>query len=186
MKILIWKIFITIWNVGLCHLQVYFLNSRFRQILEIKKDYKDIIQDRTIYEDRFIFAANLHAMGLMSERDFINYSSLFDLMELVVTPPRFYWFYLGKPFNPLHLGLVNYFHFQGGNRRFLKTVPSKLFRNLFWRPNFGNQKRLNKRTGDFGLGLLTKREKFIWINFGLVRINSFRNFWLKKRPRKEF
>jgi len=69
------------------HLQVYFLNSRFRQILEIKKDNKDIIQDRTIYEDRFIFAANLHAMGLMSERDFTNYSSLFDLMELIVTPP---------------------------------------------------------------------------------------------------
>jgi len=69
------------------HLQVYFLNSRFRQILEIKKENKDIIQDRTIYEDRFIFAANLHAMGLMSERDFTNYASLFDLMELIVTPP---------------------------------------------------------------------------------------------------
>jgi len=69
------------------HLQVYFLNSRFRQILDIKREQKDIIQDRTIYEDRFIFAANLHAMGLMSERDFDNYSSLFDLMELIVTPP---------------------------------------------------------------------------------------------------
>ncbi len=69
------------------HLQVYFLNSRFRQILEIKKEQKDIVQDRTIYEDRFIFAANLHAMGLMSERDFDNYASLFDLMELIVTPP---------------------------------------------------------------------------------------------------
>ena len=69
------------------HLQVYFLNSRFRQILEIKKESKDIIQDRTIYEDRFIFAANLHAMSLMSERDFTNYASLFDLMELIVTPP---------------------------------------------------------------------------------------------------
>jgi deoxyadenosine/deoxycytidine kinase len=69
------------------HLQVYFLNSRFRQILKIKNENKDIIQDRTIYEDRFIFAANLHAMGLMSERDFTNYYSLFDLMELIVTPP---------------------------------------------------------------------------------------------------
>ncbi len=69
------------------HLQVYFLNSRFRQILEIKKAQKDIIQDRTIYEDRFIFAANLHAMGLMSQRDYDNYASLFDLMELIVTPP---------------------------------------------------------------------------------------------------
>ncbi len=69
------------------HLQVYFLNSRFRQILEIKKDNKDIIQDRTIYEDRFIFASNLHAMGLMTQRDYDNYASLFDLMELIVTPP---------------------------------------------------------------------------------------------------
>jgi len=69
------------------HLQVYFLNSRFRQILDIKKDKKDIIQDRTIYEDRFIFASNLHAMGLMTARDFENYASLFDLMELIVTPP---------------------------------------------------------------------------------------------------
>ena len=69
------------------HLQVYFLNSRFRQILDIKKDNKDIIQDRTIYEDRFIFASNLHAMGLMSQRDYDNYASLFDLMELIVTPP---------------------------------------------------------------------------------------------------
>jgi len=69
------------------HLQVYFLNSRFRQILDIKKGNKDIIQDRTIYEDRFIFASNLHAMGLMSARDFENYASLFDLMELIVTPP---------------------------------------------------------------------------------------------------
>ncbi len=69
------------------HLQVYFLNSRFRQILQIRETHKDIIQDRTIYEDRHIFATNLHAMGLMSQRDFSNYSSLFDLMELIVTPP---------------------------------------------------------------------------------------------------
>ncbi len=69
------------------HLQVYFLNNRFRQILEIRKQKKDIIQDRTIYEDRFIFAANLHDMGLMSSRDFENYTSLFDLMELLVSPP---------------------------------------------------------------------------------------------------
>ncbi len=69
------------------HLQVYFLNSRFRQILDIRKSGKDIIQDRTIYEDRFIFAENLYEMGLMSKRDFDNYTSLFDLMELLVTPP---------------------------------------------------------------------------------------------------
>ena len=69
------------------NLQVYFLNSRFRQILELRETGKDIIQDRTIYEDSSIFAPNLHAMGLMTNRDFSNYSSLFELMENLVTPP---------------------------------------------------------------------------------------------------
>ncbi len=69
------------------NLQVYFLNSRFRQILKIRKSGKEIIQDRTIYEDARIFAPNLHAMGLMTNRDFKNYSSLFELMEQLVSPP---------------------------------------------------------------------------------------------------
>jgi hypothetical protein len=69
------------------NLQVYFLNSRFRQILEIREQKKTIIQDRTIYEDAFIFAPNLHAMGLMTNRDYKNYRSLFDLMESVTQPP---------------------------------------------------------------------------------------------------
>jgi len=69
------------------NLQVFFLNSRFRQVLELRKSGKDIIQDRTIYEDSSIFAPNLHAMGLMTNRDFSNYSSLFELMENLVTPP---------------------------------------------------------------------------------------------------
>lgn len=69
------------------NLQVYFLNSRFRQVLEIRESGKDIIQDRTIYEDANIFAPNLHAMGLLSQRDFSNYSSLFNLMENLVAPP---------------------------------------------------------------------------------------------------
>lgn len=69
------------------NLQIYFLNSRFRQILEIKESGKNIIQDRTIYEDAHIFAPNLHAMGLMTNRDFTNYSSLFELMENLVSPP---------------------------------------------------------------------------------------------------
>ena len=69
------------------NLQVYFLNSRFRQILEIHESGKNIIQDRTIYEDAHIFAPNLHAMGLMTNRDFSNYSSLFELMEKLVSPP---------------------------------------------------------------------------------------------------
>lgn len=69
------------------NLQVYFLNSRFRQLLEIKNSNKSIIQDRTIYEDAYIFAPNLHAMGLLTNRDYNNYKSLFDLMESVVDAP---------------------------------------------------------------------------------------------------
>ncbi|MDA3819815.1 MAG: deoxynucleoside kinase [Candidatus Delongbacteria bacterium] len=69
------------------NLQVFFLNSRFNQILEIRKSGKNIIQDRTIYEDAFIFAPNLHSMGLMSTRDFDNYQSLFKLMTSLVDPP---------------------------------------------------------------------------------------------------
>ena len=69
------------------NLQIYFLNSRFRQILDIRKNGKDIIQDRTIYEDAYIFAPNLHAMGLMTNRDYENYRSLFDLMESVTESP---------------------------------------------------------------------------------------------------
>ena len=69
------------------NLQVYFLNSRFRQVNQIRQSGKDIIQDRTIYEDAHIFAPNLHAMGLMTNRDFENYSSLFELMESFVQGP---------------------------------------------------------------------------------------------------
>ena len=69
------------------NLQVYFLNSRFRQIIEIKKRNKKFIQDRTIYEDAYIFAPNLHAMGLMSTRDFDNYKELFSLMDSFVEGP---------------------------------------------------------------------------------------------------
>jgi deoxyadenosine/deoxycytidine kinase len=69
------------------NLQIYFLNSRFRQILEIRESGKNIIQDRTIYEDANIFAPNLHAMGLMTNRDFSNYETLFELMERLVSPP---------------------------------------------------------------------------------------------------
>ncbi|MFN7013268.1 MAG: deoxynucleoside kinase, partial [Bacteroidia bacterium] len=69
------------------NLQVYFLNSRFNQILEIHEKKKKVIQDRTIYEDAFIFAPNLHAMGLMTTRDFENYFSLFTLMDKFVKAP---------------------------------------------------------------------------------------------------
>jgi len=69
------------------NLQVYFLNSRFRQVLQIRESGKNIIQDRTIYEDANIFAPNLHAMGLITNRDFENYASLFGLMESLVQSP---------------------------------------------------------------------------------------------------
>ncbi|MBW6490149.1 MAG: deoxynucleoside kinase [Lentimicrobium sp.] len=69
------------------NLQVYFLNSRFRQIIDIRSSGKTVVQDRTIYEDAYIFAPNLHAMNLMSSRDFQNYASLFELMSTFVKPP---------------------------------------------------------------------------------------------------
>ena len=69
------------------NLQIYFLNTRLRQVLQFKESGKKIIQDRTIYEDSHIFAPNLHAMGLMSNRDFNNYTSLFELMETFVGAP---------------------------------------------------------------------------------------------------
>jgi deoxyadenosine/deoxycytidine kinase len=69
------------------NLQIYFLNSRFRQILEIKKKGNDVVQDRSIYEDAHIFAPNLNAMGLMTHRDFKNYQAVFELMESLVKGP---------------------------------------------------------------------------------------------------
>jgi deoxyadenosine/deoxycytidine kinase len=69
------------------NLQVFFLNSRFRQVQDIKASKKTIIQDRTIYEDAYIFAPNLQAMGLMTQRDYENYLELFRLMESFVSPP---------------------------------------------------------------------------------------------------
>ena len=69
------------------NLQIYFLNKRFKDVVEISKCDDVIIQDRTIYEDARIFAPNLHSMGLMSSRDFENYSDLFDLMMSLVNPP---------------------------------------------------------------------------------------------------
>jgi len=69
------------------NLQVYFLNNRYRQILEIQQGKKTVIQDRSIYEDAHIFAPNLHQMGLMNERDFRNYFDLFKLMSSQLNPP---------------------------------------------------------------------------------------------------
>ncbi len=69
------------------NLQIFFLNSRFEQLLEIRRSGRNVIQDRTIYEDAYIFAPNLHAMGLMTTRDFENYFRLFQNMDSAVTPP---------------------------------------------------------------------------------------------------
>ena len=69
------------------NLQIYFLNRRFKDIVDISKSQEHVIQDRTIYEDACIFAPNLHSMGLMTTRDFENYTSLFNLMLSLVKPP---------------------------------------------------------------------------------------------------
>lgn len=69
------------------NLQIYFLNSRYRQIVDIQKNGRDIIQDRTIYEDAYIFAENLHDMGLMTTRDYENYQSMFDNITEFIKPP---------------------------------------------------------------------------------------------------
>ena len=69
------------------NLQIYFLNKRFKEVVEISKSSDTIIQDRTIFEDAKIFAPNLHEMGMMSDRDFENYTDLFDLMISLVRLP---------------------------------------------------------------------------------------------------
>jgi len=69
------------------NLQIYFLNNRFQQIIEIQKGSRNIIQDRTIYEDAFIFAENLHDMGLMTSRDYENYRAIFDNITSFIKPP---------------------------------------------------------------------------------------------------
>ena len=69
------------------NIQIFFLNSRFRQVIDIRNSGKDVIQDRTIYEDAMIFAPNLYSMGLMESRDFENYRSLFDLMAKFLQAP---------------------------------------------------------------------------------------------------
>lgn len=69
------------------NLQVYFLNTRWDRIKEIRNGKKTVIQDRTIYEDAYIFAPNLHSMGLMSSRDFENYNKLFDNIKQQIEAP---------------------------------------------------------------------------------------------------
>lgn len=82
------------------NLQIFFLNSRFEQLMEIRSSGRSVIQDRTIYEDAYIFAPNLHAMGLMTTRDFENYHRLFQNMETAITPPDLL-IYLRAPWEKL-------------------------------------------------------------------------------------
>jgi deoxyadenosine/deoxycytidine kinase len=69
------------------NLQIYFLNTRFNEMLTFRRSGKALVQDRTIYEDAYIFAPNLHAMGLMSTRDFENYFTLFNMLGSLIQPP---------------------------------------------------------------------------------------------------
>ncbi|HRP88531.1 MAG TPA: deoxynucleoside kinase [Edaphocola sp.] len=69
------------------NLQIYFLNNRLKQLIEIQDTPGTIIQDRTIYEDAYIFAPNLHEMGLMSSRDFENYTQFFKTIKKMIRPP---------------------------------------------------------------------------------------------------
>lgn len=69
------------------NLQIYFLNTRLQNLLDLRNGKKSVIQDRTIYEDAYIFAPNLYEMGLMTKRDFENYSSLFGTLKKLVSPP---------------------------------------------------------------------------------------------------
>ncbi|MBP1645250.1 MAG: Deoxyadenosine/deoxycytidine kinase [Bacteroidetes bacterium] len=69
------------------NLQIYFLNKRFRNLIEHRKIYNKLIQDRTLYEDAYIFAPNLHAMGLMATKDYETYISLFELLNSFIEPP---------------------------------------------------------------------------------------------------
>lgn len=69
------------------NLQIYFLKNRLQQLLKFRKGDKTVIQDRTIYEDAYIFAPNLYEMGLMTQRDFDNYTSFFDTIRSLIAPP---------------------------------------------------------------------------------------------------
>ncbi|HYG52151.1 MAG TPA: deoxynucleoside kinase [Flavobacteriales bacterium] len=105
------------------NLQIYFLNTRFNQIQEIRKKKKNFIQDRTIYEDAYIFAPNLHAMGLMTTRDFENYFTLFNLLESFIAAPDLL-IYLRSSVPTL----VN--HIQGRGREYEESIRLDYLKRL--------------------------------------------------------
>ena len=128
------------------NLQIYFLNSRFKQLLDIQKSNEDVIQDRTIYEDAFIFAPNLNAMGLMPQRDYENYLSLFDTMLNLVKPPDLLVYLQSSIPN-----LVNKIHKRG--REYEKTISIEYLSRLneryeAWITNYDNGKLLKINVDD--------------------------------------
>ena len=128
------------------NLQVYFLNSRFRQIIDIKNSGEKYIQDRTIYEDAFIFAPNLNAMGLMPQRDYENYLSLFDTMLNLVKPPDLLVYLQSSIPN-----LVNKIHKRG--RDYEKTISIEYLSRLneryeAWITNYDSGKLLKINVDD--------------------------------------
>ena len=105
------------------NLQIYFLNKRIRDVVAISKSHDTIIQDRTIFEDACIFAPNLHSMGMMSDRDFDNYTDLFNLMmSLVKFPDLLIYIRSGIP------NLVS--HIQKRGREFEKSIQIDYLQGL--------------------------------------------------------
>jgi deoxyadenosine/deoxycytidine kinase len=122
------------------NLQIYFLNSRFKQLVTIDSIKQNVIQDRTIYEDAFIFAPNLNAMGLMTQRDYDNYLALFDTMLNLVKPPDLL-VYLQSSIP----SLVNKIHKRG--RDYEKTISIEYLSRLneryeAWISNYNSGKLL--------------------------------------------
>ncbi|MDA9850953.1 deoxynucleoside kinase [Flavobacteriaceae bacterium] len=128
------------------NLQIYFLNSRFKQLVTIDEKKENVIQDRTIYEDAFIFAPNLNAMGLMTQRDYDNYLALFDTMLNLVKPPDLL-VYLQSSIP----SLVNKIHKRG--RDYEKTISIEYLSRLneryeAWISNYTSGKLLKINVDD--------------------------------------
>jgi|TARA_B100000767_G_scaffold22211_1_gene19820 deoxyadenosine/deoxycytidine kinase len=128
------------------NLQIYFLNSRFKQLVTIDNKKENVIQDRTIYEDAFIFAPNLNAMGLMTQRDYDNYLALFDTMLNLVKPPDLL-VYLQSSIP----SLVNKIHKRG--RDYEKTISIEYLSRLneryeAWISNYTSGKLLKINVDD--------------------------------------
>ena len=128
------------------NLQIYFLNSRFKQLVSIDNLKENVIQDRTIYEDAFIFAPTLNAMGLMPQRDYENYLSLFDTMLNLVKPPDLLVYLQSSIPN-----LVNKIHKRG--RDYEKTISIEYLSRLneryeAWITNYNSGKLLKINVDD--------------------------------------